>query len=99
MAAVDELKVEQMKLLHVNGRRVVLARMEAGHVAFDDHCTHRGGGSLTDGVLACGTVACPWHGSQFDAAIGAVKSGPAEQPIRTYHVEEAAGRGRLTVPA
>src|SRR5205807_1633147 len=41
VAAADELKVGQMKLLHVNGRRIVLARTEAGHVAFDDHCTHR----------------------------------------------------------
>jgi nitrite reductase/ring-hydroxylating ferredoxin subunit/uncharacterized membrane protein len=98
VASADELKVGQMKLLHVNGRRIVLARTEAGHVAFDDHCTHRGG-SLADGVLACGTVTCPWHGSQYDAATGAVKSGPTEKPIRTYRVEEVGGRVRLTVLA
>jgi nitrite reductase/ring-hydroxylating ferredoxin subunit len=97
VAAADELKVGQMKLLHVNGRRIVLARTEGGHVAFDDHCTHRGG-SLADGVLARGTVACPWHGSQFDAKTGAVQSGPAEKPIRTYHVKESGGRVRLVVP-
>lgn len=98
VAAADALKIGQMKLLHVNGRRIVLARTEAGHVAFDDHCTHRGG-SLADGVLACGTVTCPWHGSQFEAATGAVTSGPAENPIRTYRVEEAEGRVRLIIPA
>jgi nitrite reductase/ring-hydroxylating ferredoxin subunit len=37
------LKVGQMKLLHVGGRRVVLARTEAGYVACDDRCTHMGG--------------------------------------------------------
>jgi nitrite reductase/ring-hydroxylating ferredoxin subunit/uncharacterized membrane protein len=98
VAAADELQVGQMKLLHVNGRRIVLARTEAGHVAFDDHCTHRGG-SLADGVLACGTVTCPWHGSQFEAKTGEVKSGPAEKPIRTYRVEEVGDRVRLIVPA
>jgi nitrite reductase/ring-hydroxylating ferredoxin subunit/uncharacterized membrane protein len=97
VAAADELKVGQMKLLHVNGRRIVLARTEDGHVAYDDHCTHRGG-SLAGGVLACGTVACPWHGSQFDATTGAVKAGPAERPIRTYRVKEAGGQVRLVVP-
>lgn len=97
MAAGDELKVGQMKLLHVNGRRIVLGRTEDGYVAFDDHCTHRGG-SLAGGTLACGTVACPWHGSQFDANTGKVMAGPAESPIRTYRVEESAGRVRLVLP-
>ncbi len=96
-AAADELKVNQMKLLHVNGRRVVLARTDAEYCAFDDHCTHRGG-PLADGVLACGTVTCPWHGSQFDATTGAVKAGPAEKPIATHAVEETGGEVRLRIP-
>lgn len=98
VAAADELKVGQMKLLHVNGKRIVLARTDAGHVAFDDRCPHRGG-SLAGGVLACGTVACPWHGSQFDAATGVATAGPAESGIRTYQIEESGGRVRLVVPA
>jgi nitrite reductase/ring-hydroxylating ferredoxin subunit/uncharacterized membrane protein len=97
VATVDELKVGQMKLLHINDRRIVLARTETGYVAFDDHCTHRGA-SLADGTLACGTVTCPWHGSQFDTTTGAVKSGPADKALPTYQVEEAEGRVRLIVP-
>lgn len=90
----DELEVDQMKLVHINGRRVVLARTEEGYVAFDDHCTHRGG-SLAGGVMICGTVQCPWHGSQFDVRAGAVKAGPAEKGITAYRVEEVAGEIRL----
>jgi nitrite reductase/ring-hydroxylating ferredoxin subunit len=86
-----------MKLLHVRGRRIVLARTAEGYAAVDDRCTHRGG-SLADGVLACGVVTCPWHGSQFDVHTGEVKAGPAEQPIRTYRVEEADGQVRLVIP-
>jgi nitrite reductase/ring-hydroxylating ferredoxin subunit/uncharacterized membrane protein len=97
VAAADELKPGQMKLLHVGGRRIVLARTDEGHAAFDDHCTHRGG-SLADGALVCGTVQCPWHGSQFDARTGAVRAGPAERAIGTYRVEEAGGQVRLTLP-
>ena len=98
IAAADELQVGQMKLIHANGRRIVLARTERGYVAHDDHCTHRGA-SLADGTLACGIVTCPWHGSQFDVHSGEVKSGPAEKPIRTYPVKEHAGRVQLILPA
>ena len=91
VANVDELKENQMKLLHVNNKRIVLARTENKYVAFDDHCTHRGG-SLTGGAMICGTVQCPWHGSQFDVSSGAVKAGPAKENIKTYTVSESEGR-------
>lgn len=86
----DELKVDQMKLLRVNGRRVVLARTESGYVAFDDHCSHRGG-SLADGIVIGGIVQCPWHGSQFDCRTGEVKAGPAAERIATYRASERNG--------
>jgi len=44
-------------------------------------------------------VTCPWHGSQFDARSGAVKSGPADQPIATYQLEQAGDEVRLRLPA
>lgn len=89
-----DLEVDQMRLLRVGGKRIVLGRTEDGYVAFDDRCTHRGG-SLAGGVMICGTVQCPWHGSQFDAATGAVKAGPAEQAITSYRVEGADGKLRI----
>jgi nitrite reductase/ring-hydroxylating ferredoxin subunit/uncharacterized membrane protein len=91
---VGDLGVNQMKLLRVGHERIVLGRTEDGYVAFQDHCTHRGG-SLADGVMICGTVQCPWHGSQFDVATGKVKSGPAKQPIQAYRVREKDGELRL----
>jgi len=90
VARSDELDISQMKLLKVGGRRVVLARTEEGYTAFDDHCTHKGG-SLADGTLVCGTVQCPWHGSQFNAHTGDVVSGPAKEGIQCYEVEEREG--------
>ena len=86
VAKPDELEVDQMKLLHVGDERIVLARTERGYVAFDDRCPHRGG-SLAGGTMICGTVQCPWHGSQFDVNSGTVKAGPAGEGIRTYRVE------------
>jgi nitrite reductase/ring-hydroxylating ferredoxin subunit/uncharacterized membrane protein len=98
VAAADELEVGQMKLVHAGGRRIVLSRIDSGYVAHDDHCTHKGG-PLSDGVLACGVVTCPWHGSQFDVRTGEVRSGPAEDAIRTYKVKQRGGRVWLTLPA
>jgi nitrite reductase/ring-hydroxylating ferredoxin subunit/uncharacterized membrane protein len=96
VGAVDELGVGQMKLVRVGNRRIVLARTEDGHTAFDDRCTHKGG-PLSDGSLVCGTVQCPWHGSQFDVRTGAVAQGPAREPIATYDVTEIDGQLRLSV--
>jgi nitrite reductase/ring-hydroxylating ferredoxin subunit/uncharacterized membrane protein len=85
-----ELETNQMKLLRINGRRIVLGRTPDGFVAFDDRCTHRGG-SLADGVMICDIVQCPWHGSQFNTSTGAVQAGPAEHKIETYRVTERNG--------
>lgn len=73
---------DQMTLVHSSGSRVVVARSEGQVVAFPDRCTHRGG-PLSDGVLICGVVQCPWHGSRFDVRTGAVRRGPAEAALET----------------
>lgn len=94
----DDLDIDQMKLLHVNGRRIVLARTSDGFTAFDDACTHRGG-SLAGGVLIGGRVQCLWHGSQFDCATGEVACGPAKKKIRVYEVQKGKnGELSLTAP-
>ena len=88
-AALEEvahdLAVNQMKLVHADGKRIAVGRTGKGYVAFQDRCTHKGG-PLSDGVMMCGTVQCPWHGSQFDVHTGEVKAGPAETNIETYDV-------------
>lgn len=96
LGSADELERDQMKLVHVGDRRIVLGRTDDGWVAFDDGCTHRGA-SLADGVLLCGRVQCLWHGSQFDVTSGEVCAGPAKRGIRTYAVEEHDGRLRVTL--
>lgn len=96
VAQADELRVDQMKLLRINGRRIVLARREEGYVAFDDCCSHKGG-SLADGVMMCGKVQCLWHGSQFNTATGAVESPPAKEPISTYKVQQSGDRIQLVL--
>jgi len=96
VADADELKVNQMKLIRLKDKRIVLGRTENGYVAFDDRCTHRGG-SLAGGAMICGTVQCPWHGSQFSVTSGEVKAGPATAAINTYTVNELNGKVLLTL--
>ncbi len=99
MATIEgakDLEVDQMILTHVDGKRIVLARTAEGFVAFDDACTHKGG-SLAGGMMACGTVMCPWHGSQFDVNDGSVQAGPAQKAITTYEVEASGGKVRIVV--
>ena len=97
VASESDLEVGQMKLIRVGDLRVALARTETGYRAFSDRCTHKGG-PLSDGVLICGTVQCPWHGSQFDVATGQVQAGPAAEPIETYEVRALGGRILLELP-
>ena len=85
--SAQDLGVNQMKLVYAGDKRIVVARTDDGYAAFDDRCTHRGG-PLSDGVLICGTVQCPWHGSQFDVRTGEVKCGPAQEGIETYPLED-----------
>jgi uncharacterized membrane protein/nitrite reductase/ring-hydroxylating ferredoxin subunit len=92
----EELDIDQMILVHVDGRRLVLARTEKGFTAFDDSCTHKGG-SLAGGMMTCGTVMCPWHGSQFDVNTGALKAGPAKKSINAYEVDHTTGDVRIFV--
>ena len=96
VAQEEELKVNAMKLLHLKKKRIVLARTENGYAAFDDRCPHRGG-SLAGGSIMCGTVQCPWHGSQFSVQSGAVTAGPAKEGIGRYGVEVREGKVFLSL--
>ncbi|MGZ5286670.1 MAG: DUF2231 domain-containing protein [Flavisolibacter sp.] len=97
VAAAGELEVNAMKLLHLEGKRIVLARTEDRYVAFDDRCPHKGG-SLAGGSMMCNTVQCPWHGSQFSVLNGQVTAGPSKEMIKTYTVEENNGKIFLRLP-
>jgi len=88
---LEKLKVNQMKLIHIHNKRIVIARTETDLVAFADSCTHSGA-SLADGVLMCETVQCPWHGSQFKVKTGSVVAGPAKEKIRTYEIKYDNGK-------
>ena len=64
------------------GKIIVIRTGEAKFVAFSAKCTHKGGTVDYDHVKK--QLACPKHGSRFDAANGSVANGPAEVPLAAY---------------
>ena len=97
VASADDVKDGQMKLLHVNGRRVALARTASGFHAIDDGCSHRGG-SLAGGVLIGETVQCLWHGSQFDVRSVKAVCGPAKDGVDSFVVRVEREQVLLRIP-
>jgi len=67
---IGELEVLVVK---VNGEVYCLAA----------RCTHAGA-PLAEGKLTGDVLICPWHGSNFRVADGAVLKGPAEKPLKVY---------------
>jgi Rieske Fe-S protein len=67
------------------GRKVVVTQPSAGQFkAFTATCTHQAClvTSVSDGVINC-----PCHGSQYSAADGSVKRGPATSPLKEIAVK------------
>lgn len=66
---------------------VVVTQPTAGEFkAFSSKCTHQGC-AVKD--VADGIIHCPCHGSQFSAADGSVKTGPATQPLPAASIKVA----------
>jgi 3-phenylpropionate/trans-cinnamate dioxygenase ferredoxin component len=68
------------------GERVCLLRVGDDVLAVSDTCTHQAFPMSSGDVLPDGTIQCAWHGARFDCRTGAVREGPADEPLPTYEV-------------
>ena len=60
--------------------------------ALHDVCTHAEF-AMSDGVLyADGVLECVWHGARYDCRTGAVRRGPAIDPLAVFETRVADGR-------
>jgi NADPH-dependent 2,4-dienoyl-CoA reductase/sulfur reductase-like enzyme/nitrite reductase/ring-hydroxylating ferredoxin subunit len=83
--AADQLREAQPLLGHAGGVAVMLVR-EGGRIhATAATCTHYGG-PLAEGLVADGTVRCPWHHACFDLQTGESVRAPALTPIDCFEV-------------
>jgi 3-phenylpropionate/trans-cinnamate dioxygenase ferredoxin component len=95
VASTNELAPNQMKMVSVDGKEILLANVEGLYFAIANKCTHLGG-SLSKGTLEGGVVTCPKHGAQFDvktgqalaeAKLGFIKMKVKNEPSFTVRVE------------
>ena len=67
------------------GDKVVVTQPSEGTFkAFTAVCPHQG---CTVDKVQGGLIRCPCHGSEFAIADGAVRKGPAEEPLKEYPVQ------------
>ena len=92
-AVLPESGLEDGKLRGavVNGKRVLLARIEGKIRCIDEVCSHLGG-PLAEGEMHDGTVTCPWHGSCFSLRDGSVINGPATHAQPCFETRVNAGQ-------
>lgn len=75
-------------------QQVVVTQPSAGTFkAFSAVCTHAG---CVVADVSRGIISCPCHGSAFDAATGAVRQGPATQPLPEKTVTVSGGTLKVT---
>jgi nitrite reductase/ring-hydroxylating ferredoxin subunit len=91
VGAEAEVLADKPMRVDADGVPLLLVRHEGAIVALADRCTHRGG-PLHEGTLADGCIICPWHGSQFRLADGALVRGPATRPAPAAEVRVVSGR-------
>jgi nitrite reductase/ring-hydroxylating ferredoxin subunit len=89
--ADGDLSEGAMQAVDVEGRKVLLARVDGLVCAIENTCSHAGG-PLCEGSIADGVVTCPWHGSQFRLGDGAVIGGPATFPQLQLQVRQRKGQ-------
>jgi len=84
--------IPQGSSLQVGG--VVVFNVDGSFCATQSRCTHRQA-PLGKAKLHGSTVTCPFHGAQFNVCTGAVRRGPAEEPLRTHRVVVDGDLGRV----
>ncbi len=90
LTALSDIEVGQAKAAKTaDGKDVIVTRTAEGTAAaFSAICTHQGCAVVPEGA----ELKCPCHNSIFDAKTGAVKKGPADQPLPSIAVKVTNGQ-------
>jgi 3-phenylpropionate/trans-cinnamate dioxygenase ferredoxin subunit len=87
LARVEEVPDEgTLGVVKSTGEPVCLIRTGGRIMAVSDTCTHQEFAISLGDVLPDGTIQCAWHGARFDCASGAVRQGPATDPLPVFSV-------------
>jgi nitrite reductase/ring-hydroxylating ferredoxin subunit/uncharacterized membrane protein len=86
-----DLEEGRPRLVRADDVEVLLVRVDGAVHALGARCPHLGG-PLHEGWLRGDVVVCPWHGSSYDLATGAVRRGPATTPLPCFTTRVVEGR-------
>jgi 3-phenylpropionate/trans-cinnamate dioxygenase ferredoxin subunit len=87
VANVDDVPDEGVfGVVKATGEPICLIRHGGRITAVADNCPHQDFAMSLGDVLPDGTIQCAWHGARFDCASGAVRQGPATEPLPTFAV-------------
>ena len=100
VAKVSELEDGKMKMVIIEGKEFLIAKVKGKYYATQNRCPHMGG-NLSQGKLEGTIVTCPRHGSQFDLTDGHVirwtdwagliavvaKVAKSPRPLHTYEMK------------
>lgn len=95
VAASDDVWEGEMVPVAVDGRKLLLLRLDGKLRAYDDRCAHQGV-ALSEGKLEGGVLICRAHLYEYDARSGAGVN-PRTVALRAYPVEERDGAIYLEV--
>jgi nitrite reductase/ring-hydroxylating ferredoxin subunit/uncharacterized membrane protein len=90
---IEESALEEGKLTRAKAGEVSVLLVKRGQriYAIDETCSHLGG-PLSQGTLEGDSVVCPWHGSRFALAGGAVLNGPSTHPQPCFETRVRDGK-------
>ncbi|MBP8024685.1 MAG: non-heme iron oxygenase ferredoxin subunit, partial [Chromatiaceae bacterium] len=85
VARIDDFPIGACRVVHANGVRIAVFRLESGFYAIEDVCSHDGG-ELASGTLNGREITCPRHGARFDITTGEVTAPPAYEAVAVLPV-------------
>lgn len=97
VARADDLPEGRARVVEAAGRRIALVRAGGRFFALSNTCRHRGG-PVGEGEVDVGaaTIACPWHGWEYDLATGKATLNPAAR-LESYPTQVVDGEVRVTL--
>ena len=93
IGVLDDFVDGQARQVRVDGRVLVVVRIDHDVYVLDDRCSHEEF-SLAEGEVNVATreIECERHGSMFRLSDGQPTSFPATRPVARYDVRQVDGR-------
>lgn len=83
---VEDIHAGVTTVVEIEGRTIILAKMNGEVFALQNMCTHDGG-LLGDADIIDGQIECPRHGARFDIKTGEATRMPAVAELDTFEVK------------